>query len=258
MNKRLFPWTLLLLLLALAITLSGATYAWFAAGDVARGMEYTIAKIDSSVILYHAIDDNRNGVPNLLAEGVQHSYYLEQYAFEQVGIETYALSEDSAANMLVALELENVLPTQRHTFKYALTNRSSAQNRIAFRLQGGTYADTALLSTLSLRLGTVEAEQADAPGLPRFGEKLYLLDYIEGGVLQDGVLQTTEPELYLDGMTGAPDDNNHLDFWLQLEMESYEVLAQRDGFSLTYEQYNALQGATVSLPALYIYFEIVI
>ena len=143
MNKRFFPWTPLLLLLALAITLSSAAYAWFALGDAARGMEYSIAKIDSSVILYHAIDDNRNGVPNLLAEGVQHSYYLEQYAFEQVGVETYALSEDSAANMLTSIDLENLLPTRRYTFKYALTNRSSAQNLISFRLQGGEYADTA-------------------------------------------------------------------------------------------------------------------
>ena len=258
MNKRLFPWTLLLLLLALAITLSGATYAWFAFGNSVKGMEYTIAKIDSSVILYHAIDDNLNGVPNLLEQGVQYSYYLEQYAFEQVGVETYALSEDSSANTLTALDLENVLPTQRYTFKYALTNRSSTENLITFRLQGGEYADTALLSTLSMRLATVEAEQADAQGLPNFGEKLYLLDYIEGDTLQTCTLQATEQELYLGGMTGAADDDNHLDFWLQIEMESYDVLVQRDGFSLTYDEYNALQGATVSLPALYIYFEIVI
>lgn len=256
MNKRFFPWTLILLLLALAITLSGAAYAWLALGDTAKGMEYSIAKIDSSVIMYHAIDDNGNGVPNLLEESVPFSYYLEQYAFEQVGIETYALSEDLTANMLTALDLENVLPTQRYTFKYALTNRSAVRNLISFRLQGVEYADTALLSTLSFRLGAVESSGSDTVGLPRFGEKIYLLDYIEGNAFLDCAL--CAEEFYLDGMTGAQDDDNHLDFWLQIEMESYDALAQRGGFSLTHDQYNALQGTTVSLPALYIYFEIVI
>ena len=256
MSKRLLPTATLLL--ALLIVMSTATYAWFTNGDTVREMEYSIAKIDSSAILYRAVDDNRNGVPNLLEESITQSYYLEQYDFDQVGVETYALSEDSSTNMLTALSIENVLPTQRHTFKYALTNRSSAQNLITYRVQGGEYDNTALLSTLSFCLGTVHSTATDAVGLPQFGEKVYLLDYIEGSALTGFNLKSDEAELYLAGMMTTQDTTNHLDLWLQIEMESYEILASKSGFNLTREEYNALQGATVSLPAIYIYFEIVI
>ena len=258
MNKRLFPTTILLLVLALAISVATATYAWLSLGDTAKGMEYSIAKIDSSVIFHRAVDDNLNGIPNLLDQNLAQAYYIEQYAFEPVGEEIFAISENSSANMLTTLELEQVLPTQRYTFKYALTNRSTAQNLITWRLQGGEYVDTSLLSTLSFRLATVKSDGENALGYPDFGEKLYLVDYIQGSVLTNCVIKSSEDEIYLDGLTGVSGEINHMDFWLQIEMESYEVLAQREGFTLTLEQYNELQGHSVSLPILYIYFEIVL
>ena len=178
MNKRLLYTAALLL--ALLIVATAATYAWLFNGDTAKGMKYSIAKIDSSVILYRAIDDNFNGIPNLLEENVARSYYMEQYHFEQMGAEVYALSEDSTANMLTSINLQDVFPTQRYTFKYALTNRSSARNRVLLHVQGDEYLDTALLSTLSLRFGVVESESATAVGQPQWSEKIYFSDYVAG------------------------------------------------------------------------------
>ena len=58
-------------------------------------------------------------------------------------------------------------------------------------------------------------------------------------------------------MVGQEKPSNHIDFWLQLEMEPYDVLAARDSFTMTEAEYNALQGKAAYFPNLYIYFEIV-
>lgn len=258
MKKKLTLTAILAVALLISIIFASFTYAWLFSGDIARGMEYSIAKIDSSVILYRANDDNLNGIPNRLDENINEEYYLEQYSFTQLGDEKFALSEDSEANMLTDIVITDAFPTQNYTFKYSLVNKSTAENLITFKLVGGEWDDTALLSTLSFRLGIVTAEAPDSVATVDFGQEIFLADHINGGTLEDTVITASSDAIYIDGMSGAETPDNYCDFWLQIEMESYETLSAHPGFTLSEEEYNALQGKTVSIPNLYIYFEIVV
>ncbi len=255
------------LLLVFAVIVAGFTYAWFYNGDDISGITYSIAKIDSSVRLYKANDTNFNGVPDKLAATESAVYYMEQFSFTALGGEVFALSEQSPANQLVAVQLQNVFPSQVHTLKYSLINRSTAENVITFKL-GQDTLDTdsiAMLSTFSARLGTVSAADTTSVGTVTFGEKIYFADYVTGntvadtanGTPSDVVIPAAGGTVTIDAMVGQDKPSNHLDFWLQLEMEPYEVLAARDSFNMTESEYNALQGKTADFPNLYIYFEIV-
>lgn len=253
--------------LLLVFAAIGSSYAWFYNGDAISGITYSIAKIDSSVRLYKANDSNFNGVPDKLAQTESAVYYMEQFSFTALGGEVFALFEQSAANQLVAVQLENIFPSQVHTIKYSLINRSTAENVITFKLGQDTLdADSiAMLSTLSARLGTVSAADITSVGTVTFGDKIYFADYITGntvadtsnGTPSDVIIPADSDTVTIDAMVGHDKPSNHFDFWLQLEMEPYEVLATRNSFTMTEAEYNALQGKTANLPNLYIYFEIV-
>ena len=225
-------------LLALALTLAFATvsFSWFVSKDEVSGMEYSIAKIDSSVTVYTANDDNKNGIPNMLDTPVSADYYLERYSFEKHGGEVYALSEDSLLNKLPDVTFENAFPTAVHTVKYALINRSTIENHLTFLFD----------------------ESYDSVGQTEFGKKIYFYDYINGQSLSDiPLLDASEGSTFINGFSGNNFDNR-LDFWLKLEIETYEdLLANVDGFSLTRAEYDSIMGSSIELPSLYIYFEIV-
>ena len=247
-------------LLTLAVLFAAVSYAWLYFGDDIDGIEYSIAKIDSSVVMYFASDSNGNGIPDRLAENTEAKYYVEQYSFEKKTDEIYALSEDSEANTLAPLSIQNVFPSYIYTLKYELTNRSTADNRITFKLCE-SWLDSesaALLSTLSLRLGIVSADTPESGGTVSFGEKLYLSDYISGTSFTEATLAAMAEDVFIKGMTGMESADNYLDFWLRVEMEPYEQLTLHDpSFAMTESEYNALQGSSAVIPNLYIYFEII-
>jgi hypothetical protein len=253
--------------LVLIFTIAVSSYAWLYNGDVISDITYSIAKIDSSVRLYKANDSNFNGVPDKLAATESAVYYMEQFSFAALGGEVFALSEQSAANQLVAVQLENVFPSRVYTLKYSLINRSTAENVITFRIGQDTLNEDsiAMLSTFSARLGTVSAADTTSVGTVTFGDKIYFADYVTGNTIADTsngtpidvVIPAAGGTVTIDAMIGQDKPSNHLDFWLQLEMEPYEVLAARNSFTMTETEYNALQGKTADLPNLYIYFEIV-
>lgn len=253
--------------LVLIFTIAVSSYAWLYNGDAISDITYSIAKIDSSVRLYKANDSNFNGVPDKLAATESAVYYMEQFSFAALGGEVFALSEESMANQLVAVQLENVFPSQVHTLKYSLINRSTAENVITFKLGQDTLDDDsiAMLSTFSARLGTVSAADTTSVGTVSFGDKIYFADYVSGNIIadvsngtpDDVIIPAAGGTVTIDAMVGQDTPSNHLDFWLQLEMEPYEVLAARDSFTMTESEYNALQGKTADFPNLYIYFEIV-
>ena len=257
----------IIIALLLVFALIGSSYAWFYNGDAISGITYSIAKIDSSVRLYKANDTNFNGIPDKLAATESSVYYMEQFSFTALGGEVFALSEKSSANQIVSVQLENVFPSQVHTLKYSLINRSTAENVITFKLGQDTLdADSiAMLSTFSARLGTVSAPDITSVGTVTFGDKIYFADYVTGntvadtsnGTPSDVVIPAPGGTVTIDAMVGQDKPSNHLDFWLQLEMEPYDVLAARDSFAMTESEYNALQGKAANLPNLYIYFEIV-
>ena len=248
--------------LALALTLAFATvsFSWLVSKDAVVGMEYSIAKIDSSVTVYTANDDNRNGIPNKLENPISADYYLEQYSFEKHGGEVYAMSDDSLLNKLPDVTFNDAFPTAIHTVKYALINRSTVENHLAFLFDETSLDETMRrgLSVMSARLGQVSSESYDSAGNVELGRKVYFYDYITGSSLSEmQLIDASEGSTYINGFLGNNYDNR-LDFWLQLEIETYEdLLANVEGFSLTRAEYDSIAGSNIELPALYIYFEIV-
>ena len=233
----------IIIALLLVFAVIGSSYAWFYNGDDISGITYSIAKIDSSVRIYKANDANFNGIPDKLAATESAVYYMEQFSFTALGGEVFALSEESTVNQLVAVQLENLFPSQVHTLKYSLINRSTAENVITFKLGQDTLdADSiAMLSTFSARLGTVSAPDTTSVGTVTFGDKIYFADYVTGntvadtstGTPSDVVIPAPGGTVTIDAMVGQDNPSNHLDFWLQLEMEPYEVLAARQSFTMT-------------------------
>ena len=249
-------------LIATTITLAFATfsYAWLVIGDSIKGMTYTIAKIDSSVMVYRANDDNMNGVPNLLSDPISAVYYSERFSFTPMSDEVFALAEDSELNMLTGISLDNVLPTAVYTLKYSLINRSTIENRINFKFTDATLdADTAaVLSTMSVRIGEVRSESPDGYGEMAFGEKVFLCDVIDGRSFEGVSMKFSDEDSFIPGFTGMDDIDNRRDFWLQFEMESYETLvSHKADFALSEAEYEALQGKNATIPNLYIFFEII-
>ena len=258
MKKNLTLTAFLAVALVIALAFASITYAWLFTGDIAKGLEYSIAKIDSTVTLHRAVDDNMNGVPNRLAENVQLEYYSEQYEFEQLGDPKFALSDDSEANLLTSFSITDFVPTQHYTLKYSLVNKSTAENLITFKLSADEIDNEAFLSTLSFRLGVVNAADASSTATVEFGEKVFLADIIEGGAIAESVLSAAEENIFIDGMTGDDITTNYRDFWLQIEMETFETLSTHAGFTLDEEEYNSLQGSSATLPFVYVYFEIIV
>lgn len=260
-KKKLFCSFVQLAALAVTLALATTSLSWLVNGDRVVGMQYSIAKIDSSVTLYRANDDNKNGVPNMLETPAAANYYLERFDFEKLGAEVYALSEDTELNQLVDVSFDGIYPTEVHTLKYALINRSTIENRVTFKLANASLSaeQARVLSSTSLRLGVVRSDSADSAGDVVFGDKIYLYDCISGTDFSTVTLDFGSGEdVYINGFTGISTTDNCLDFWLQLEFESYgELVRLYPDFPLSEAEYNALEGKSAVLPNLYIYFEIV-
>ena len=259
-NKKSLYTLVQLIITAAALLLATASYSWLTIGDGIHGMTYTIAKIDSSVMVYRANDDNLNGVPNLLSAPEDAVYYTERFSFTPINGEVYALAEDSELNMLTEIELDNILPTAVYTLKYSMINRSTIENRIKFSFSSATLdADTAkLLSAISVRIGEVSSESVDSYGELSFGEKIFLCDAIDGTSFEEIALKFSDEDSFIPGFSGIDSIDNRKDLWLQFEMESYEALiAHNTDFGLTEAEYEALQGKSATIPNLYIFFEII-
>ena len=249
-----------LLATTFALLFATVSYSWLTIGDSIRGITYTVAKIDSSVMVYRANDDNLNGIPNLLSAPENAVYYAERFSFTPISGEVYALAEDSELNMLTEISLNNVIPTAVYTLKYSMINRSSIENRISFRFSSATINSdvAAVLSAMSVRIGMVNSESVETYGELSFGEKVFLCDIINGESFSEIELKFSDEDCFIPGFTGVDATDNRKDFWLQFEMESYETLvAHNPDFSLSESEYEALQGKSASIPNLYIFFEII-
>ena len=262
MNKRVALIAAVAVALIIAV-FTGSAMGWIAVEDRVDGLTYTVAKIDSSVNLYIANDHNRNGIPDQLTPFAAH-YYMERFSFTRIGSkEVYALSSDETdANMLEDFHLDAILPSKVYTLKYELTNRSSIENRISLILADlvCNEVEARALSCFSVRLGYVTADAPDELGTVHEGEKIFLGSHVSQGKFSSLEVRAQEDDLYIGSMIDPADTDHYLDMWLSFEMESYEVLCEQvEGFAdrVSREQYQALEGESAVIPAVYVRFEIV-
>lgn len=262
--------------LAFCVLALSGILAWFAINDGINNMSFKIAKINSTVRLYYGVDDNYNGVPELLstpitsANTAYYTYYTDVYNFYEpvtqfgnaVYAEDFALSEEPT-DVTLDIAATDVFPSRVYTYKLSLLNRGDASNTISMKVAakaasaftaytGTSLTEASLMKTLSVRIGTINRD-----GTMTFGSKVYFADSFNAdGDFSESTLLSGQSIMGIieAGTTGA----NYLDYWLQIEMEPYDALAAKYGSSfMTKDNYNALMGKSLTLPYMKIYFEVI-
>lgn len=277
MNKRRITTSILLCLsaLILAFVLCVNAFGWFLNLRTFGNVKLQITKINSEVYLYKGIDSNVNGIPDLTDADIEallpnnpypsdKYYYQETRAFSYVAKE-YALSTSNVGDIDMEMDCGKLYPTQKSVFKFACINNSDMENWITFTYNTKTYStldEAKLLSTFTIRVGHVvnndengDTESSDIS--VEFTDKIYFSDYINGVVLSEFDVLSSEDAIEIGGCLDVVNNSNCCDFWVQFEMESYESLkAHDDDFTLTEAEYQAMQGRTLAFPLLKLSLEL--
>lgn len=255
--------------LSLAAFLSGVTaYAWFAVSDRTGNMGFQIARINSEIYFYKALDFNFDGSPDFIGgepitypEEEEHSvYYTENRKFEFLSrAEAKAETEGQEFEKVEISGLTvKVLPSKIFTFKISLVNKGDTANDVTFRFGGGSVSlgDAAIRSVFAVRAVSVTAgnSAADAPLLAS-GDWLYLCD--GSSVSGDTVGFTDKEPVFKEVLKGLDEQNaegndkvlNVKDYWIQIQMIPYGELVSRAGFGdiiPSEADYLSLQGKEFS------------
>ncbi len=208
-------------------------FAWYTKVKSSSDMSFDILQIDSLVTMYQANDDNFNGIPNLLTTGNEDKYYNpqivdgsavgyvaysnmyhhEKYAFNYLD-QKYALSQDSSANLLNTVTLNNVVPSKVYGFKYEITNYVGKENRLDLTFDPNAEINTTNLSIFETRVGVVAAD-----GSLTFTEwKSFVTNNTYSGIsfYENGI---TVPATSTPISTSKSSMNGRLDIWLQIRIK---------------------------------------
>lgn len=259
--------SLIALLTASVLLLVGSVFAWFVIYDMMSGVDLTIAKIDSLITLYKGEDTNYDG--NLDPDEV-----TGKPLYTQVGNSMPALGNENVFIEAV-MDIQDFMPSQKHTFKFYLLNNSDARNEIRFSFTGyltsfwteggadlydGEDFDY-FLQCLSVMSVTVNVLSEDGVSVVRSTGKIYLANALQGKVTSEGENRIFEIDLMTGTIIYAYPFDNDIDIQLIFEFETLENLVKPTaqgggGLTMSQEEYNAFQGASLVLPLLRIYLEI--
>ena len=277
MRKISYKIIMILLLVVVTIFTTTAVYAWRTYSSEAKKMALKVTKIDSVVYVYEGIDNNYNGIPDLLTDTSNANYpedkryyYQENKAFNYLGYK-YALTTEPAAEEKVQYAINNVFPTMVSTLKMSILNNSDGINWVSFSFDQKSYspadsADLKLLSCLSVRVGQVmnNTGNINSPATSVvFSDKYYFNDNITSNF--DGFsIISGDDAVQVMGMIARDTtiNNDVVDMWFQFEMEAYEDLVAHGAtegakaFSMSQSDYNALQNKQITLPDLKVLLEV--
>lgn len=231
--------------------LTVGTFAWFSFNN-RTPVRLEMLEIKSVVTMYRANDMNKNGVPDIAATPVSMKYYKEKYDFTQLA-KDYAYSEETSADIALKFSVEDILPGEVRTFKFALENNGDADNDIHMDFDFSGVSDRALLNVISVR--TVRIKNADDGSYvldTENAKKTYFIDYY-GADSADGVFTASLPGLITATRNNDP-ECIYCDYWLQFCMEPLSIVNSRieelnatreDDEKIplfTEDSYNALAG----------------
>lgn len=266
-------------------------YAWFYHGDIAGSMTFSLGTVNSEIWFFKAVDNNFNGIPELNTEPdtspTNYVYtssaanpesasnnkkltlnYREQYLFNVDSIKTSS-STDSALNTF-ELSLSEVYPSQVYTSKISIVNRSNINSSVSLSMRDGQYDfDTAFkIAVFAVRIGTV-----DESGNVSFGQYTYLCDCIENNTFSQNIpfVSSLMKGVNSESLNETPS----LEHWIQIKMLPFDDVKDKlaSKFLETnntetssdvnssksnelFDKYNSLQGSEITLPDLYIYFDV--
>jgi hypothetical protein len=257
-------------------------FAWKVFSDTASSITLQVTKIDSEIHLYQAIDDNYNGVPNLLSRYSESSkneilsnyptnkseYYKEKYAFNYIGYK-YATSQEPTYEDILKYNFGQIYPTQIKTLKFSAVNKSDGTNYISFSFNEKEYENVTklnILKCMSVRVGRVinVDNNINSDNIKiEFLDKVYFNDVIDTKLNSFDVLK--EEDAY--EIKGSINKNSEInddvvDLWFQFEFEDYNSLVNHSlesnsrPFNLSHSVYKSLQGESLDLPDLKLKLEV--
>lgn len=219
-------------------------YAWYTYVSTVDQMKFNILQIDSLVTLYEANDNNYNGVPNLLETKNKNNYwkytdaesgnfveyvnryYDEGFSFNYLD-QKYALSQDSEANLLNTITINNIAPSKIYCYKFELTNyATSAKLTFSFEKETNAIYNTEILKYFEVRLGIINDNQSivfsDWSNLCVYdsGTKKYSYE----GVILNPFINNANDNTFKDKnnnilLPGTGINNGRLDMWLQVKLK---------------------------------------
>jgi hypothetical protein len=278
--KKLISIFMLIVALCLSITV---IFGWYTINDDANSLTLKVTKIDSQIYLYEALDDNNNGIPNLLSryedEGEsitkswpenkktdpKLSYYTETRAFNYINM-NYATTDETEAEIDLKYNI-NLYPTQSKTLKFSIVNKSEGVNYISFEFADTTYteqSDINLLKCLSVRVGDVinnTFKEGETPNIESedvsitMKDKVYFADFIKTVDNKEGIKDMTLDlgDIVVQGSVNKNESKNDdvHDLWFEFTLESYDSITQKFGSDyITESDYQALAGKSLTLPIL--------
>lgn len=276
--------SLIALLAASFMLLIGTVFAWFVIYDSMGGAELIIAKIDSVITLSKGVDRNYDGNldPLLGDDGVTVIGYKYQ---ELEGNPMYVTGQE-AAEVKTSMQMADLMPSQKHTFKFTIINRSDARNVIRLSLMGYdtsflmagaegeedeplygglTGADFDLfMQYLRVMSVTVKVGGDDSQTVKiYFASVLKDVEFKESSNSDDRIF--AEIINLIEGvMLNSVSGENELDLYMIFTFEPYENLikplsqggAGLTQSDLTWAEYNSYSGVAFKLPLIRIYLEV--
>lgn len=163
---------LLALCLAAFAAAVSVMFAWMTNIRYIHSAEFQIKQIESTIDMYIGIDENYNGVPDLLSshdvnDGTyrynetandwrtyESLYYAEKYAF-QIYDSKYMLSVDDSASTFEDYTIEDAEPSRIYTFKFAVTKHSQGDATLSFSFDKFTTDTSTAAAYFECRIYTV-------------------------------------------------------------------------------------------------------
>ncbi|MDD3831214.1 MAG: hypothetical protein PHW00_00930 [Clostridia bacterium] len=246
------------------------TFAWFTIVASTGEVSFVVARINSKISLYKALDNNYDGIPNFGIDANEPIGTPEH--FQYTIIDSSQAVAESAANINMNMELTNLQPTQIHIFKIYIINNSEASNTIRMVFSGydvhnypnnstsNTYTSSDFdnfidcLSLISVRVGQ------DNNGNIVYGDKIYLGNTIFTDDSGNKVCNLT----IMSGVDIASilqPSQNKMNIYLRFEVETLDSLTASvidggAGMTMTNQEYQEYQGRSFVLPLLKVYLEI--
>ncbi len=271
-GKKLITIFMLIVTLVLSISI---IYGWYTINDDANNITLKVTKIDSQVYLYEGLDDNNNGIPNLLkryedeGESIKTNYpkdkleyYTETRAFSYINM-NYATTDEVSATIDLTYDI-SLYPTQSKVLKFSIVNKSEGVNYISFEFADTSYSDQKkinLLKCLSVRVGDVINNTFNTNSPSNISEdisvsmsnKFYFGTYINANKngISDMALNLGDIEVKGSVDKDKSKNDNVHDLWFEFTLETYESLVAQFGSDYISESdYQAISNETLKLPVL--------
>lgn len=275
--------SLIALLIASVTLCVGTVYAWFTIYDIMGGAELTIAKINSEITLFKGEDWNYDGnldFEDVVIDGVT----VKRPKYTQIGNTMQAKGEETAQVGASIMAIHDIMPSQKHTFKFHVVNKSDTRNEIRISFIG---YDTAFwqeegaplydgedfdyfLQCLRVMSVTIKVLGDDGVTPLYPPEKIYLANAFDSAGFADleGENRIFAENINLISgiiLNASNGGGNELDIQLVFCFEPYENLVKPisqggAGLIMTQEEYNAYSGEAFSkafiFPLLRVYFEV--